>query len=102
MHLRMILLLTMILGAAACGDDGASDDGGSKATCGGHAGNGCPENEFCDYPTDRCGAADGTGLCRSQPNGCSDNYLPVKGSDGETYGNECYAHASGVDSCGPA
>jgi hypothetical protein len=41
---------------------------------------------------------DGKEQCLGEPKvmACPDNLLPVCGCDGETYGNACYAEASGV------
>ncbi len=37
------------------------------------------------------------GACGPRPGGCDDFYDPKCGCDGEVYGNECEAHAAGVD-----
>lgn len=58
---------------------------------------GCLEGEFCDFPVEAtCGAADGTGVCRSRPEPCTMDYSPVCGCDEHTYSNACGAAAAGV------
>lgn len=58
----------------------------------------CPDDMYCDWPDDNCGAADGPGVCREKPQFCTQQYDPVCGCDGETYGNACTAASYGVDS----
>ena len=58
----------------------------------------CPANTFCDYPLRAmCGATDMPGTCQPIGSGvCPDNYDPICGCDGQTYGNQCLARAEGV------
>ena len=89
-------------GDAATTDGGGSDaavgtDAAPGASCGGFTGATCDSTEYCDYPDDLCGAADGSGTCTPRPTGCPDNYDPVCACGGGVYGNACDAAAAGWD-----
>ncbi len=71
---------------------------GEERLCGSRGLPPCNDNEWCDFPTSSmCGAADQPGVCRVRPEFCLEIFDPVCGCDGMTYGNECEAHAAGVD-----
>jgi len=89
-----------------CGDDGKTYSNSCQAECGAvevaHDGpcvpvqcasdDTCAFDEFCDFGA-ACG---GAGVCAPQPDFCVRKKDPVCGCDGETYKNECLAHAEGV------
>ena len=57
----------------------------------------CAGDQYCDFPDDACGAADGPGVCRDRPEACIQIFDPVCGCDGSDYGNACVAASAGVD-----
>jgi len=84
-------------GGAGGGVSTGGSGGGSGIACGGFAGVQCAATEYCDYPDDICGAADGQGVCKNRPQACPEIYSPTCACDGMVYGNECEAAGAGFD-----
>ncbi|MDI1478477.1 hypothetical protein [Polyangium sp. y55x31] len=84
--------------SSSSGVGGMGGAGGSSgAACGGFAGTVCGPDEWCDFPNDRCGDTDLTGICKPRPSGCPDAYFPTCACDGTVYGNPCDAAQAGQD-----
>ncbi|MBL4870840.1 MAG: serine protease [Robiginitomaculum sp.] len=66
--------------------------------CGGMVGGRCSNPaDYCYMPkTAICGAADASGVCRSRPQICTQEYAPVCGCGDQTYSNACVAASNGV------
>ena len=67
-----------------------------SGVCGGIAGWGCPSGQYCNFKQGKCKMPDAQGTCRPRPDMCTQQYNPVCGCNGKTYGNACMAAQAGV------
>ena len=89
--MRTLWLCLVCIAGLACS---SSNEGG---TCGGLAGIQCAADEYCDFPNNECGVADGTGTCKPRPEACPDIFSPTCACDGKVYSSACDAAVHGID-----
>ena len=76
----------------------ASPDAPIGAVCGGKSGTTCSATQYCDFPDNGCGFADGTGVCVDRPTACPDPIFQATcACDGTVYGSACDAYLAGAD-----